>query len=223
MLTTLDHRSRYIQELFIATNRLERNDILVPRVGGNSSVKVFADEGNDVEDVALLVRSSGPYLSNPAPSVESRTHASIRAPFVLRTDAEGVQTITDTEKAVELVEKIGSEYALLVQHTSAGVFLREAIAAELEAKPVLRANIVGAHDGLTFGDTAEEAAARHASGLHSAPHSPAPRGHKFLSTAATDESSNRIPSRRSPTCNLITENNSPPSVKQSSILENASG
>jgi len=119
-----------------------------------------AEAMSDQEMVDYLAKC----LIDPAsarPSIETLLHAFLPARAVLHTHADAILAITNTRGREETVRKCFGDSVITVGYRRPGFKLSQEVADAFDAKPDAEGLILMNHGLITWGDTAEEAYARH--------------------------------------------------------------
>ena len=117
-------------------------------------------EMSDQEMVDYLARC----LTDPAgarPSIETLLHAFLPARAVLHTHADAILAITNTRGREETVRACFGSTVTTVPYRRPGFRLSQEVAEAFDAQPDAEGIVLMNHGLITWGDTAEEAYARH--------------------------------------------------------------
>jgi rhamnulose-1-phosphate aldolase/alcohol dehydrogenase len=118
------------------------------------------EEMTDQEMVDYLARC----LTDPAsarPSIETLLHAFLPARAVLHTHADAILALTNTRGREETVHACFGDPVILVPYRRPGFRLSRDVADRFDAQPDAAGLVLMNHGLITWGDTVEEAYARH--------------------------------------------------------------
>ncbi|MDQ3283554.1 MAG: class II aldolase/adducin family protein, partial [Acidobacteriota bacterium] len=161
----LDLLGRPIEVMYIKSSGSDMKSIVpkqfpAVRLDYIAPLRTRDEEMSDQEMVDYLAKC----LIDPAsarPSIETLLHAFLPARAVLHTHADAILALTNTRGREETVRKCFGDDVILVPYRRPGFRLSRDVADAFDAQPNAQGLVLMNHGLITWGDTIEEAYAKH--------------------------------------------------------------